>query len=56
MISITTDKHFMSIAISTMLQLEGRLADNQHLEVIEWEINEDNHLVLICEPIEESVN
>lgn len=56
MINITVDKTFISIAVSTILQLERRLADNQRFEVIEWEINEDGHLSLTCEPIEESVN
>jgi len=55
--TITVDKAFLSMAVTTILQIEGRLPDNESLHVIEWTFDEDNdYLILICNSEEELIN
>lgn len=43
--TITIDKAFLSMAITTVLQLRGEISDMEFIEVSEWEIDNDNETI-----------
>ena len=56
-VPVVVDKSFLTMAVSSLLQIQGEISDNTTLVVLDWEINEDEEVLnLTCELLEEAIN
>lgn len=56
-VPVVVDKSFLTMAVSSLLQVQGEISDNTTLVVLDWEIDEDEEVLnLTCELLEEAIN
>ena len=56
-VPVVVDKSFLTMAVSSLLQIQGEISDNTTLVVLDWEIDEDEEVLnLTCELLEEAIN
>jgi len=49
-VPVVVDKNFLTMAVTSLLQLQGEISDNTTLIVVDWEIDdEEDVLNLTCE-------
>jgi hypothetical protein len=55
-VPVVVDKSFLTMAVSSLLQIQGEISDNTTLVVLDWEIDEDEEVLnLTCELLEETI-
>lgn len=56
-VPVVVDKSFLTMAVSSLLQVQGEIPDSTTLVVLDWEIDEDEDVLnLTCELLEEAIN
>ena len=53
---VVVDKDFLTLAVSSLLQVQGEIPDTSTLVVIDWEIDDEEEILnLTCELVEETI-
>lgn len=54
--TITVDENFLAVALTSIMQMEGKLDDDSYLVVNGISINEDGYLEVTVEAFGETIN
>ena len=55
--TITVDKNFVGMAVTSFLQMQGKLAEKESIEIFDWTIeDETEYLILFSNYVEETIN
>jgi len=56
-VPVVVDKSFLTMAVSSLLQIQGEISDNTTLLVLDCEIDEHEEVLnLTCDLLEEAIN